>query len=107
VTYPEEVEKVDAVIDEPEDTSDPLESMMRWANKHGLGLILCELVLHAKTAEANQLHNKGPRVEMEYLLKVYEGDTVGLRDELVRIGQYLKRYHMPPTSGKVTDAAEL
>jgi hypothetical protein len=78
-----------------------------WLRKHKYDLILCELVVRAKTIEANHLHTEGSEAELKYLLEAYGGDETLLRADVVDTAQYIQRHHMQAAAHRTTEETSL
>jgi hypothetical protein len=71
--------------------------LREWIRAHQYWCILCELVLRAKTIEANALLSAGPESELEYLIEAYEGNEALLREDIAAVSTYLHGRNLQPT----------
>jgi hypothetical protein len=61
-----------------------------WLSHTRFESLLSELVIRAKTIEANVLHSAGTKAKLEYLLRAYDGDEILMKADLIQLGSYLR-----------------
>ena len=89
---------------EPDTSSLPLRE---WIRTHWYQYILCELVLRAKTIEANALLSAGPESELEYLIEAYDGNEALLREDIAAVSTYLHGRNLQPRRGVMTKESSI
>jgi hypothetical protein len=67
----------------------------------------CELVLRAKTIEANALLSAGPESELEYLIEAYDGNEALLREDIAAVSTYLHGRNLQPRRGVMTKESSI
>jgi hypothetical protein len=81
--------------------------LMAWCRKNHHDLILCDVVLRAKTIEANALCSAGPEAELKYLLEAYNGDEASLRVQILEVARVIRLHNLQPGYSKATDEMSL
>ena len=103
---PQPVIQAPAVVAAAEpDTSDL--TLREWILAGHHQYILCELVLRAKTIEANALLSAGPESELQYLIEAYGGDEALLRQDIVAVSTYLHGRNLQPRRGVMTKESSM
>jgi hypothetical protein len=103
---PQPVIQAPAVVAAPEPDTSSL-PLREWIRTHGYQYILCELVLPAKTIEANALLSAGPESELEYLIEAYSGNEPLLREDIAGVSTYLHGRNLQPRRGVMTKESSI
>src|ERR1700759_2885731 len=98
---PQPVIQAPAVVAAAEsDTSDL--TLREWILAGHHQYILCELVLRAKTIEANALLSAGPESELQYLIEASDGNENLLREDSAAVSNYQHGRKHHPRRGVMT-----
>jgi hypothetical protein len=86
----------------------PYEPDLReWCRKNNYDVILQEVVLRAKTIEANHLCSTGPDAELAYLVEAYAGHEPSLREAILEVARVVRAHSLVVGAGKNTDETSL
>ncbi len=95
---------LDKVMAPPDE---PCSDLREWCRKNNHDYVLQEVVLRAKTIEANFLCSAGPDAEFKYLVEAYAGDEVSLRAAITEVSRVIRGHSLTVGACKNTDETSL